>query len=240
MQKDVEILLQVQEKDVQIIGLKKEIDAMPRELNEVKHQLESAEEEYKKAQEDYKQAQAKKKEIEIDLETKQESIKKYETQLFQIKTNEEYKAMQKQISDLKFQCGFTEDNILEKMEEIEKSQAIVKEKENLFNKEKTLYSEKEKEVAKKKEVLEGEVKKLLEERNEIAKGVPADFLAKYEVIFNNKHGAALVSVDLKSCHGCHMKLPPNVINDVRRGTSVIVCDNCSRILYWIEPEKEEK
>jgi predicted nucleic acid-binding Zn-ribbon protein len=34
-----------------------------------------------------------------------------------------------------------------------------------------------------------------------------------------------------SCQGCFRILPPQVINEVRMKTELVVCENCTRILY---------
>jgi predicted nucleic acid-binding Zn-ribbon protein len=236
MQKDIEILLKIQEKDVKAYALKKEAQILPQDLKSVKDKVQDAENKLKERHEETKKIQVAKKDLELDLEAKQENIKKFETQLFQIKTNEEYKAMQKQITDLKFGCGLTEDKILEKMEEIEKSQILAKEAEAVVASVKKEFEEQQKEINKKIEDVKVQIENIQKERDEATKDVSPEFLKRYEVILKNKHGAAIVAVENKTCQGCHMILPPNVINEVKRGTTVVVCDNCARILFCVETQ----
>jgi predicted nucleic acid-binding Zn-ribbon protein len=34
-----------------------------------------------------------------------------------------------------------------------------------------------------------------------------------------------------------MRIRPQMLNEIREGTKVIVCENCGRILYWpVKPE----
>lgn len=232
MQKDIELLLKVQEKDVEIYSLKKESRTLPEGLMAIKENVEDVENKVKEKQEDIKKIQVARKDLEVDLEAKQTNIKKFEVQLFQLKTNEEYRIMQKQIADLKFECGLIEDKILEKMEEIERMQAGLKETENLLAHAKKIFEEKEKEIAGKIGVISLNIQNAQKERGALTHEISPEFLEKYELIFNNKHGAAIVAIENKTCLGCHMTLPPNVINEVRRGTNIIICDNCARILYY--------
>jgi len=37
-----------------------------------------------------------------------------------------------------------------------------------------------------------------------------------------------------ACQGCNMNVPPQVINEVKMKNELIICENCSRILYIIE------
>jgi hypothetical protein len=34
---------------------------------------------------------------------------------------------------------------------------------------------------------------------------------------------------------CHVRLRPQVFNNVRRNTEIIQCDTCQRILYFVPP-----
>lgn len=232
MKREIANLLKVQEVDVRIYSLEKEKELLPQELNAFKTKVQDLESKQKTKQEENKKLQVARKDLEIELETKQENVKKCEIQLFQVKTNEEYKAMQKQINDLKFECSLLEDKVLEKMEEIDKANAELKELEGVLANAKQVLAEEEKKASNKIEAISSDIQKTQLERDALAKEISPDFLKKYELIFHNKQGAALVSIENKACQGCHMALPPNVINEVKRGTQLIICDNCARILYY--------
>ena len=52
------------------------------------------------------------------------------------------------------------------------------------------------------------------------------------VILNNKKDAAIVFIESGAhCGGCHMKLPPQVINDAKNASKIVGCNFCGRILY---------
>lgn len=237
MKREIDNLLKVQEKDIGICSLKREKEFLPQELNAFKTKVQDLENKLKTRQEDNKKLQVARKDLEIELETKQENVRKCEVQLFQVKTNEEYKAMQKQINNLKFECGLLEDKILEKMEEIDKAHSELKELENVLANAKQVLVEEEKKVSNKVEVISSDIQKVQLERETLAKEISPDFLKKYDLIFHNKQGAALVSIENRACQGCHMALPPNVINEVKRGTQLIICDNCARILYYPDSQR---
>lgn len=232
MKKDIGTLLKIQERDVRICSLKKESQMLPEELSAIKQKVQDVEDKRKEKQEEIKKLQVLRKEMELDLDAKQENIKKFEIQLFQVKTNEEYKAMQKQINDLKFECGILEDKILEKMEEIDYAQGGLKGLEDSLVSVKKELEDKEKEISAKLKLIADDIQKVQADRDLLAKDVSPDFFKKYEIIFRNKQGAALVPIENKTCQGCHMTLPPNVINEVKKGTKIIICDNCARILYY--------
>ena len=47
--------------------------------------------------------------------------------------------------------------------------------------------------------------------------------------------AALVN---KSSFHCHVALRPQLYNEVRSNETLIACESCSRILYYVEPPPE--
>ncbi|OPZ93747.1 MAG: putative zinc ribbon domain protein [candidate division TA06 bacterium ADurb.Bin417] len=42
---------------------------------------------------------------------------------------------------------------------------------------------------------------------------------------------ALAAVKAGVCKGCQMRLPTVTIDQLHKGTDLIICENCSRILY---------
>jgi uncharacterized protein len=38
------------------------------------------------------------------------------------------------------------------------------------------------------------------------------------------------------CQLCHINLPPQAFNEIKRGNSLMSCPNCHRIVYWGEDE----
>jgi predicted nucleic acid-binding Zn-ribbon protein len=57
------------------------------------------------------------------------------------------------------------------------------------------------------------------------------------VLFDHvaKSRRPLVVVEARDglCTGCHVRLRPQVFNEVRRNDSLIQCDSCLRILYFV-------
>jgi uncharacterized protein len=56
-------------------------------------------------------------------------------------------------------------------------------------------------------------------------------LKEYERILLSREGLAIVTVKDNSCGGCHMLVPPQVINLIKMYEHIITCEVCNRILY---------
>lgn len=53
-------------------------------------------------------------------------------------------------------------------------------------------------------------------------------------------GIALSPVTDDFCSMCHMRIRPQVLNELKEAKKLIICEACGRILYWKQrPETEE-
>jgi len=74
------------------------------------------------------------------------------------------------------------------------------------------------------------------ERERLMKDLPKPMANLFNRISARiRDGIAVAEARNGACTACFMALRPQVMADVRRGTEVITCDNCNRILYY-EPE----
>ena len=56
----------------------------------------------------------------------------------------------------------------------------------------------------------------------------------YKRLRKGKNGLAVSTVNpvKHSCQGCHKRLPPQKVQEVRKNNDIIFCENCGRILVW--------
>jgi uncharacterized protein len=77
---------------------------------------------------------------------------------------------------------------------------------------------------------------IVAKKNELAKDLDPDLVFKFERIIRNKKGLGIVPIHAKVCEGCHMRLPIQFVNDVRKEDKIEFCPYCSRVLYYEETE----
>ena len=80
--------------------------------------------------------------------------------------------------------------------------------------------------------------KLEAEREQLKVGIPRDFIARFDTIFNARGGVAVARIVSNACGACHVRLRPQIINLVKRGEELSYCESCRRILYFAETEGE--
>jgi predicted nucleic acid-binding Zn-ribbon protein len=224
-------LVELQGLDAQIWRLQRELQAKPQEIADRKHQVQKILQQVQGLEGQVKTLEVKRNQMEMDLGDKENQIKKLQTQLFQVKTNKEYSAMTKEIEGFKADKSVLEEEILNFMEEIDRVKGhLGQERETLKAKE----SESTAEVARLEQEsrqIQSSIQELQGQRSALIPKVDPPVLSRYERILQRKEGLALVPVRGDACGGCHMTLPPQMINEIQMGTRLIGCESCTRILY---------
>ena len=231
IQESLEILKRVQEVDREIYGFRRELVTAPEAEKEIARALESEKARMVQLEAALKEAQLKQKKKEGELAEKETQIRKYDSQLTQVKTNKEYSALQQEMVSLKADCSMLEDSILTVFDEIERAQkAVREEKERLVQVEKES-EKKRQEIAARISQLKSQLTGLEEKRKGIISQVLPETRELYEKIVEKKEGLALVSVAGEACGACRLEIRPQLLNEIRLGESLVVCENCHRILY---------
>ena len=225
-------LLRLQEVDAKIYELMRQKNAKPYELQGFRAARDQKRQEAAMAERLLTELQLKRKNKEMELETKEDAIKKYQIQLYQVKTNKEYLSLQQEIELLKADKSVLEEDILKIMDEVDVKRAEMSQKKEQLATEESRLATEEVRIAKEIEAIDRELVLLKEKRQTFIPDVERTLFIRYERILVGKDGLALVPVDDYSCLGCHMALPPQVINEVRLQEKIVTCENCSRILYY--------
>jgi predicted nucleic acid-binding Zn-ribbon protein len=232
---DLQKVIELQQVDLTIAELSTQIDALPAQIQ----RLEALLSDFLKAHEEKKLRlvanQKERKDLEGEVQVIRQKISKHKDQLYEVKTNEQYRAMLKEIEGEEGNISKIEDRILEKILEAEDLQKCVAEAGARIEGEKSR-------VAAETRRLESERQKDLEERErlrarreELAAGLADGIGNLYERIRRGRRGLAVAEVREGMCTACNVLLRPQLYNEVRTNEAVHTCDNCARILYYVEP-----
>ena len=228
----IEILKKAQELDREIYLADQQLKALPEEKLRIKSELEMEKNHLRELEAALKKAQLAQKDKEGLLAQKEANIKKLDGQLSQVKTNKEYSAMQQEIASLKADNSLLEEEIIKLIDVVEAAEDEVKdEKERLKAVEKDFLS-RETEMAQKEKTFAENIERLKKQRVDIMGQVPQDISTLYDLIVQKKQGMGLAKITGDNCAGCRLQLRAQLLNEVRMGMSLIVCENCSRILYF--------
>jgi predicted nucleic acid-binding Zn-ribbon protein len=228
---DLKTLIDLQQVDQQIADLSSQINTYPSKIQAIEKQLNDFIHAHEERQRHLRANQKERRDMEGEIQLIRQKISKHKDQLYLVKTNEQYRAMLKEIEGEEGSIRGIEDRILEKMIESEELQKLVKEAEGRLEAEK-------RRVAEEKAGLEAAAKASTEERDhsvkdrqELAAKLKEDILVLYERVRRGRGGMALAEVREGKCMGCNVMLRPQLYYDVRAGEGLYECENCARILY---------
>lgn len=225
-------LKKAQELDREIYQSQLHLQDIPEERVKIKNELELEKNRLRELEASLKKAQLAQKDKEGLLAQKEAGIKKLEGQLSQVKTNKEYSAMQQEIASLKADNSLLEEEIIKLLDEVEAAEVEVKEEKERLKQIEKDFNAREAELAQKEKAANETIEKMRKSRVEIMSQIPPDVSTLYDLIVQKKQGMGLARILGENCEGCRLLLRPQLINEVKMGVAMIVCENCSRILYF--------
>lgn len=178
------------------------------------------------------EVQKRKREKDAQLHAGLQTLKRTRERLFEVKNNKEYQSMLKEIELFESKNGKIEDEIISLLDELDRLEKAMKEKESELAAQSRRFEEEKKGIADEMESLVGELDVCTRKSEEIKNLIPAEILRRYEQIKGIGRGLAVVGAWKEVCGGCHMSLPPQLYNELQKTTALITCPNCCRIIYW--------
>ncbi|MBI3831555.1 MAG: hypothetical protein HY291_18695 [Planctomycetes bacterium] len=229
MKEIIKKLHKLNELDIDLQTLRKDLERMPKELAEKEEEPKLLKEQIERRKADILKLKMEADSIELEMKAGMEALKRYASQLNVLRTSKEFEAVKRQMEAQRGWNSENEDKALALL-----SQAEVKQKEaDGLN---TKLEEVEQVLALERERVDKDVADLTKKQNdiltrraELSKDVPGKELAIYDRIVVNR-GQATAKVNKGFCSACHMKLPPQVHNMVLLAKELVTCPSCDRIL----------
>lgn len=183
------------------------------------------------AKDHLKHLESERKRLELDVEAKRDLIRKYSAQQALTKKNEEYRALASQIESCTREISSIEDVELGVMERIDEAKLQVAKASELAKADRVVVDKLLADLDEREGRLRRELSDLQGRRADYLGPVDSVVLGRYERLFKNKAGRALVGISHSACGGCHMKLPTQIVIACQGHQEIITCPNCGRILY---------
>jgi predicted nucleic acid-binding Zn-ribbon protein len=232
MHPDLDRLIRLQRLETFAEEARRKIADCPQRIEALNARLEEAKTVVAGMKQRVTENQTTRRSEEKDLAAVQGRLAKYKDQLLDVKTNREYQAMQQEIAAAQGEVGRHEDRILERMLEADELARAVQRAESELakiqadgNAEKAALDQEIKQLDAELERTAGARAKLVAETSE-------PMMAIFETVARGRKGVAVAEAREGLCTICHVRLRPQVFNEVRRNDAIIQCDSCQRILYF--------
>lgn len=225
-------LIALQELDRRVVALEGAARAIPPFVQELESRVQGARNAREAARDAHAQLEKARRLKEGELKQVEEQTKEKQARLYEIRKNEEYSAVLKEIELLKAKRSALEEEILHLFDGIEEAGRTVAAREAELR-------ERETDFARLRTAKEAELDRLQQEIGEFtrrragqARRIETGLLQSYTRLVKSRGGLAVVPVKDGSCSGCFVALTPQAQNEVRKGEVLVTCANCQRILYW--------
>ncbi len=153
--------------------------------------------------------------------------------LTKVANSREYSAIEQKIENLKRMTTQIEEELVHLLEAIEATQASIAEKsEKVAALEGEIGQEADRAGGESQQLAQA-LDKLTAERDRLAAEISPPLLRRYDRI-RDRFANAIVAAIGGACQGCFMNLPPQLYIEAQRGTKLLQCPSCRRIMYHEE------
>ena len=236
MSPDLERLVRLQQLDTTIDDARRRIAAHPSRIADADARLNGAQEIVESARSRVKDNQEARRTLEKDVALYQGRLSKFRDQQAAVKTNKEYQALGHEIETAQRDLGGVEEKILERMVEADSLAVDVKQAEAALGAQQKEIDAEKKALAQELAAVEESLKQATAERTTLLAGIEKKLVSLYDQVARARKGIALCAATRDGlCSVCHVRLRPQVFQQVRQNESIIQCDSCQRILYFVPP-----
>lgn len=225
-------ILEVQEKDMQMLRLLQLRDERESELGKLHKLRRDLEDQVSLKKNEVESHEKQLEELDQKLSSMAERISLLDEQQSSIRKVDEFNALTQEMSKLDREKA----NIQQQAQDL--TDTINGDKEVLATIETSLKESYESSKAVEAEIQEGikqiniEGKEIKNSRDVIAAKADPEILAIYQKLLGNKKDRVVVPIENRACSGCNILITPQHENLVRRAERLVFCEHCSRIHYW--------
>jgi predicted nucleic acid-binding Zn-ribbon protein len=228
---ELEQLLVLQDRQQKIRQIENEVRTVPLQRKNLEGQLAANAAALEALKQRARQIEVDRKNLELDVGTRQQSIARLRTQQYETRKNDEFQAIGHEIERYEKEIVTIEDQELELMDQAEKIKVEVGTEEKKAGAAKESLSRQLNDLDEKSKTLTGRLEELKKERSELAANINEDLLDRFDRLFVSKGDAAVVALEHDVCTGCHMRVTTATAMQVRAGKEIVSCEQCGRILY---------
>ena len=232
MQKQIELLMKLQDIDYFIGELERSKDYLPDMIENLRKEVAETEETLASHKKRLTEARLEQKSLETETAANYEALEKYQHQMLSIKTNKEYDALMQEIDRCKETIALSEDKTLLLMDEVNELTEKIEEYTARLDKVTRRNTEQLEQLQNQIDAVGEKMQVKDDERKNVLVRIPKPLMSAYERIRKGRGGDVVVPVRRRSCGACYKQLEPHVVQEIKKADKIITCDSCGRILYW--------
>ena len=224
-------LIELAKLDGELATLEEEHTALPARREALAAQQVAAEAQLAAAREGLRSSELEQRQAEAALRDREAAVSKLEAQQVQVKTNEAYTTLLREIDHAREAISGCETRILEAMEAIETRSEAAAAAEAAVKVAQERGAAGRHALETRESELDARIGALREQRSAVRSGVPREVAELYDRIATRRR-PAVVTITREICAGCRVDIPPQTYIELRRGERIVTCGRCQRILLY--------
>ena len=231
MHPDLEKLLDLQAKDLALLGTDLRLKAVGEEIAALDAALERTRAEVEAARRRVTDGVKRREELETVIETQRSQQEKRRSRIEQVRTAREVQALMTEMDLARSALARQEGDWVKAAETTQQQEAALQEAESrLVAMEQDQSGERARLEATAREI-EAERDMARAARQESAATVERNLLLRYDRLWNSRATTVVVPLRGDACGACHTAVPRNRRSQIRAGTHIEGCEACGVILY---------
>ena len=227
-----QLLLALQQVDARLRALALEEQQLPQRLQAYEAACAAVRQQLVQQQAVIEQSERQQRVFERELVNHQEVIRKTQSKAHEVKTNKEYSAILAEIDAGKQRLATLEDQMLALMEATDQQRQAYRAYEQQEHVAQQALVEQRSQIQQAHETLNRISVAAQERRQHTVARLEAKLYEQYQKVVAQHGGRGVVQLQDGVCSGCHLKVPPQMISEIRLQTQVLTCPHCRLILLW--------
>lgn len=234
----LEALLQLQDIELQIVDIRRQLAQKERLVRRQTAKLQEAQQKLAAERDGLRRAQMEVDSLDVDLKGRAAHVNKLREQLNSVRTNKEYAALLSQLNTEKAEATRIETKALQLMEGVETRRKSVADHEEIERTESARLTDQKAQAEQVQRTFAEKLSDLQARRAAAAERLDHEVLAQFERISERYEGEVMARIerthprrDEFNCGGCHMNLSVEHFNALKVRDEVLTCRNCGRILF---------
>ena len=228
------LLVSIAKIDAELTRLRNEFEGLPIKIDRLARRMSEIDEAEREAAAHLEEMRKERRSIELKLEDNQEQIKKYRSQLMEVKTNKEYTAMLHEIEHVEKDIDGKEERLLILMDELDQQAAQGQVQTKKMTDEKMELNAEKTKLEERMRTIEEGISKLAGGKPDVLNELGPKLKGRYDRVLAKMGDFAVTNLINDTCQGCFTRVTPQSSVEIRKNNRIVTCEACGRILVHYE------
>jgi predicted nucleic acid-binding Zn-ribbon protein len=226
------LLVELQQLDDGLRALDLEQKKLPQQLQRYEAVCHEARQQLTQLHTEIEQSVRQQRTLERELDSHQATLSKIQGKLHEIKTNKEYSAVLAEIATWKQRIEGLEDHLLQLMELTDQQRQARQLQEQRVQAAEQDLNTRGLQVQQAQAGLAQRLAVDYDKRQQTTVHIEGKLYETYEKLAAQHGGRAVAQLHDGVCGGCHLKVPPQLVSQIRMQEQLFHCPHCQLMLLW--------